>query len=690
MPADLHSVISACALPSSEVYPSTPEVSARNQPGGHELLSTPVGQGKTQGRRPSMERGSSASSTFSIKSNDQKSIKSNDQKSNDQQSVDPPSNSVKHMPSGASGIDTMSRLHRRPSVTSVCSATVDDAVETADLLRKRREKRRSGDVRYVSEATEESKASRSNLIVKEMFAHSAIEIVDPSIKDMLDGMRQLLLDTSNSFGAKVDMAVSNLDACFASHLADLARILNNSLPHGSVSHPSFRTEIQHTAERMETGPPLTETIGVTRGKARFAAPPTPRAFTPRRLTPLGNRAEHYDDDPDDDDDDDHEQTFSPRSSGGKYSQESWKTTSTSVETDGILSRIAAKSHVNERSRIAQMVWLFLEDPRLVPAGQAYARMLMCIILASCIVNVVQTVESPPLDSLSEAVLDYTVDGLLSAEIILRFIVCPNPYSFFTQGLNLLDMFTGPLTLIARVLLPILFPDHADTDSTASVIMKAWLPLGQLLRLIRRFESSYLIYSAFKNASEALPMLLYVLLLLITTFASLLYAIEPRHNIGSLPQSLWFTVVTIGTVGYGDVTPETPEGKFVACLLVIVSALYMAIPLGIVGNVFAEVWDDRKKLMLMRLARQRLQSLGYTAKDLPALFVCADTDADGNLNMPEFIEMMKALQFDTTGERAAELFGMFDADGGGLIDDREFLETLYPGDADIIYGLNGSK
>lgn len=81
----------------------------------------------------------------------------------------------------------------------------------------------------------------------------------------------------------------------------------------------------------------------------------------------------------------------------------------------------------------------------------------------------------------------------------------------------------------------------------------------------------------------------------------------------------------------------------------------------------------------------MKSLGFTAEDIPALFLSADTNMDGNLDVIEFTEMMKKMQFDTSGQRAMELFKVFDVDGGGCIDDREFLSVLYPEVLSQIYG-----
>ena len=74
------------------------------------------------------------------------------------------------------------------------------------------------------------------------------------------------------------------------------------------------------------------------------------------------------------------------------------------------------------------------------------------------------------------------------------------------------------------------------------------------------------------------------------FASLLYAIE--HNVqpekfGTIPQAMWWAIVTLGTVGYGDVVPVTPSGKIVSVFTIVVGFAMIALPVAIISSAFAE-------------------------------------------------------------------------------------------------------
>merc|ERR1719240_574779 len=136
-----------------------------------------------------------------------------------------------------------------------------------------------------------------------------------------------------------------------------------------------------------------------------------------------------------------------------------------------------------------------------------------------------------------------------------------------------------------------------------------LRLCKTLRGFRRFNLA--LAAAVKIYSEALPML-FIMLYVMMVFASLIYYIEPRENIQTYGQAIWFTCATMSTVGYGDVIPQTTLGQMAASVLVCSSVFIMAMPLGIIGQSISEIWKKRDALILRRWAKERLDEWGYLA------------------------------------------------------------------------------
>merc|ERR1711971_570343 len=114
---------------------------------------------------------------------------------------------------------------------------------------------------------------------------------------------------------------------------------------------------------------------------------------------------------------------------------------------------------------------------------------------------------------------------------------------------------------------------------------------------------------------------------------------------------------------------------------------MAVPLGLIGRAFSDVWDNRDVLLLAQRIRRRFLSHGFRASDVPAMFMSFDLDHNGDLSLPEFLAMMDALQMQLDSARAMSLFQSFDKDSNGTIDDEEFVRLAFPGAYAEIYGTS---
>merc|ERR1712048_350303 len=204
----------------------------------------------------------------------------------------------------------------------------------------------------------------------------------------------------------------------------------------------------------------------------------------------------------------------------------------------------------------------------------------------------------------------------------------------------------------------------EMKTVTNVILLGAVPIVRLLKTLRRFEKLHLLVKAFSLAAEALPVLLYMLFLIALVFSLLIYIVEPRDNIQSLPTAAWLTIVTMTTVGYGDVTPISGPGQSITAVLVVITMLYMAVPLGIIGNAFTQTWNERDRILLMQRTRDRLRQWGYTARDIPLLFQLSDSNGDGVLDIIEFRQLLTRMHVGFSDERIFQLFHSFDNDGSG--------------------------
>jgi voltage-gated potassium channel len=124
-----------------------------------------------------------------------------------------------------------------------------------------------------------------------------------------------------------------------------------------------------------------------------------------------------------------------------------------------------------------------------------------------------------------------------------------------------------------------------------------LRLVRIFKLTRYFAAMNLLLAALRQESSAIAAALFVLLLLLVVASSLAYLAEHEvqpHAFGTIPHAMWWAIVTLTTVGYGDVVPITPWGKVVGGLIGVIGIGMVALPAGLLASGFSEQLHQRRR------------------------------------------------------------------------------------------------
>ena len=122
-------------------------------------------------------------------------------------------------------------------------------------------------------------------------------------------------------------------------------------------------------------------------------------------------------------------------------------------------------------------------------------------------------------------------------------------------------------------------------------------LFRILKLARYSESLQTFVDVLRLKKEELMLMLFAIIILLIISSSLVYEAENEAQpeaFSSIPAAMWWGVVTLGTVGYGDIFPITPMGKLIGSFVVILGIGLFALPTGILASGFAEVLAKRKE------------------------------------------------------------------------------------------------
>jgi len=177
-------------------------------------------------------------------------------------------------------------------------------------------------------------------------------------------------------------------------------------------------------------------------------------------------------------------------------------------------------------------------------------------------------------------------GIFSLEYLARLWVCvDDPRDRFHHPIKgRLRYMATPMAIIDLVaVLPLFLGIIASVDLR-------FLRLARLLKLLRYSSALDLLFHAIRSERRTLTTAGVVMLVLLVTLSSIVYLIERDVQpaaFGSIPAAMWWGVVTLTTVGYGDVVPQTALGKLVGALTTMLGFGMFALPAGILASAFAQ-------------------------------------------------------------------------------------------------------
>ncbi len=120
---------------------------------------------------------------------------------------------------------------------------------------------------------------------------------------------------------------------------------------------------------------------------------------------------------------------------------------------------------------------------------------------------------------------------------------------------------------------------------------------RVAKVARYYASLDLMTSVFRSKKEELVLTSALMIFLLVIASSILYCCENSaqpNAFSSIPATMWWSVATLTTVGYGDMYPVTPLGKFFSSIIAIIGIGMFALPTGIIGAGFVEAIQEKKK------------------------------------------------------------------------------------------------
>ena len=196
------------------------------------------------------------------------------------------------------------------------------------------------------------------------------------------------------------------------------------------------------------------------------------------------------------------------------------------------------------------------------------------------------------------------------EIIIRFIVSPKKFGFVRSPVNIID-FLATLSFYLDILFNKVLP--ASLTNTDLFEFFSITRIFRLFKLTRHYGGLKILIHTFTASARELMLLIFFLVLFIVIFASLIYYAErlqknPDNDFTSIPIGLWWSIVTMTTVGYGDMVPKTYVGMMVGGLCALTGVLTIALPVPVIVANFAMYYSHTQARSKLPKKRRRVMAV----------------------------------------------------------------------------------
>ena len=243
---------------------------------------------------------------------------------------------------------------------------------------------------------------------------------------------------------------------------------------------------------------------------------------------------------------------------------------------------------NEKLKHKLYVIIFESD---TPAGKAFDVALIICILLSILLAIVESLQGLPTWLTGPFIVcEFLFTGFFTFEYLTRIYCSPHPRKYIFSFFGIVDLL-ATLPLYLAFFIP---------NARYLLVVRAFriIRVFRIFKLFNFWIEGERLLSSLRESSKKIAVFFLFVVILVISIGTLMYMIEgnrPGSQFDNIPNSIYWACVTMTTVGYGDITPVTPLGKFRSACVMLIGYTIIAVPTGIVSVSMIKEYKKLKDL-----------------------------------------------------------------------------------------------
>lgn len=214
------------------------------------------------------------------------------------------------------------------------------------------------------------------------------------------------------------------------------------------------------------------------------------------------------------------------------------------------------------------------------AGRLFDLVLLALILISVFAVILESVASVQAKYGFElTVVEWVITIFFTVEYIGRIVAVPRPWKYITSFYGIVDLLS-----MLPAYVGFFYPSFHFLLSLRAIRL---LRVFRILKLMHFVGASNMLVIALNRSRTKIAVFIFTVIVICVMAGTVMFVVEgPENGFENIPIGIYWTVVTLTTVGFGDITPQTPLGQFISTLIMIMGYGIIAVPTGIVTSEIA--------------------------------------------------------------------------------------------------------